>query len=121
MDLYTRDKLIQLLRKTLVEQQDFQLQNMKYVKTDLRENEILGIIKQDYKKHYDFMLYQKQEQEKQLLSLLHYLTKSAEQAEITQNLLIHTKGEKKRLIEEIERVRGEIDKLITENNEIIGT
>ena len=56
-----------------------------------------------------------------MVELLDYLMKSAKQAQITQSLLLETKGEKKRLLGEIERVRREIDKLIIENNKIIGT
>lgn len=121
MDLHTRDMILQLLQSKLAETQDFQIENMKAVASDVRENEFLGVIQQDYKKHHEFMLLQKMQQEKQLVELLDYLMKSAEQAEITQSLLLQTKGEKKRLLGEIERVRREIDKLIIENNKIIGT
>ena len=75
MELYKRDMIIQLLRRTLAEQQEFQLQNMKNVDADVRENEFLGIIKRDYKKHHEFLLQQKRNQEKQLQDLLHYLMK----------------------------------------------
>ena len=44
-----------------------------------------------------------------------------EQAEITQSLLLQTKGEKQRLLSEIEKIRNEIDMLIIENNKLIGT
>ena len=121
MELHKRDIILQLLQKTLTDQQDFQIENMKTVASDIRENEFLGVIKKDYRKHYEFMLLQKQQQEKQLQQLLDYLRKSTEQAEITQSLLLQTKGEKRRLLDEIERVRGEIEKLIIENNKMIGT
>ena len=69
MELYKRDMIIQLLRRTLAEQQEFQLQNMKNVDADVRENEFLGIIKRDYKKHHEFLLQQKRNQEKQEMVL----------------------------------------------------
>lgn len=116
MELHKRDMILQLLQKTLRNEQTFQMENMKQVANDVRENQFLGVIKADYKKHFDFMLRQKRAQEKQLSELLTYLHKSAKQAEITQNLLLQTKGEQHRLLEEIEQVRREIDILISENN-----
>ena len=121
MQVYERDLIMKLLSKELMKQQDFQTQQMNHVASDIRENGFLGEIRQDYKKHYSFMLQQQREKESQLRMLLDYLNKSAKQAKITQDLLLHTKGEKRRLLGEIEHVRGEIDRLIEENNKLIGT
>ena len=121
MDLYKRDKIIQLIQNKLKDEQKFQMDNLKEVASDVRENEFLGVIRDDYKKHFDFILMQKKKQKQQLEELLEYLFKSAEQAEITQSLLLQTKGEKQRLLSEIEKIRNEIDMLIIENNKLIGT
>lgn len=121
MQVYERDLIMKLLNKELMKQQDFQTQQMHHVASDIRENDFLGEIRQDYKKHYSFMLQQQREKEAQLRMLLDYLNKSAKQAKITQDLLLHTKGEKRRLLSEIDHVRGEIDRLIEENNKLIGT
>ena len=83
-------------------------------------NEFLNEVQNDYVKHYQFMIQQKREKEIQLQQLLEYLNKSAKQAELTQTMLLQTKHEKRRLLEEIDSVRQEIDKMIIENNNLVG-
>lgn len=118
MDTFKHDMALQLLQKELLKQQEFQTDQMKYLAQDTRENALLDIIKEEYASHYQFMLQQKREKEAQLLQLVDYLKKSAKQANITQTLLMQSKHEKKRLLEEVDRIRREIDEMIVANNKL---
>ena len=119
MDIYNRDMILAALQKELLKQQDQQSEQLQYIAADTRENNILDQMRNDYTKHYQFMLDQKQEKERLLENLLEYLRKSMKQAELTQTLLLQSKHEKKRLLKEIDSVRKEIDELILDQQGII--
>ena len=120
MDIYRRDAIIQLLRNELDKQKTSQTEQMKHILTETRDNEFLREIKRDYKNHYDYMLQQQLDKEMQLYRLIEYLEKSIQQGQLTQTLLLQTKDEKRRLVEEIDNVRREIDELMMDNARIIG-
>lgn len=120
MEIHKRDLIEQLLQRELLKQQEYQIENMKIIANNTNTNEFLDDVQKDYVKYYHFMLQQKREKESQLQQLLEYLNKSAKQAELTQTMLLQTKHEKRRLLEEIDSVRQEIDKMIIENNKLFG-
>ena len=101
------EKVIESKRKFLLEKQ----QNFKEL---IKTNHYLSEVKDDYQRYYDYIVQEKQNQIKALNILDTYISDLARSGELTKQNINDTKYEQKRILNEIENIKNNLDMLINE-------
>jgi hypothetical protein len=112
VSIANRDMLINLLNNKINELQKYKMGNIKQVKENQEKNIFLKEVVNDYKKYNDYILSQKQAQERQIEFLIQYLDKSMKEVGVTESTLIQSKIERENLLKELNKVKKNIDELI---------
>ena len=101
------EKVIESKRKFLLEKQ----QNFKEL---IKTNHYLSEVKDDYQRYYDYIVQEKQNQIKALNILDTYISDLARSGELTKQNINDTKYEQKRILNEIENIKNNLNTLISE-------
>ena len=118
MDLAKRDKIIELLRSEINKTQDSVVTYLKEAKNVQNENEFLDSIKNDYKRYHKYILNEKKRERKQMEMLINYLDKVLEEADLSAEMANRARFQQNKILGEMEKVKGELDRLTTADENI---
>ena len=100
---------IQIRRKKLLEKQN----KMHGIS---KQNQFLELVKQDYKKYYDIIIQQKQEQLKALELLKNYIHDLSVSGNLSKGNIKDGLYEQKKILHEIKKIKKGLDEIIQTNH-----
>ena len=115
MDVILHDKVIEVLQEEIKNNQMFVLQKIIQLEKTKNENDFLTVIFEDYQKHYNFIINQKQEQKRQMEYLIHYLDKAIEDLDLSEEKLKETHQEQDHILGKLDKVKKDLDEFINYN------
>lgn len=113
MDIAKRDLVLKTLNAKIDDLQNFSKMNLKEIEKIHEENEFLGQVANDYKKHYDAIVQLKEQQKDQMEFLLKYLLESMEKAGLSDSELKKAVFEKEKIEDEILSLSNQINELLS--------
>ena len=84
-----------------------------------KQNQFLNLVKEDYKKYYDIIIHQKQEQLKALELLKNYIHDLSVSGHLSQNNIKDGLYEQKKILREIKKIKKGLDEIIQTNHPIL--
>lgn len=105
------DELFIQLNNQIIEKKMFLLDKRKQLDKQLKTNEFLDIVKEDYKKFYEIILQQKREQYAALLLLNKYIQKIRKSGELSKNNILDAQLEQEKILDELSKIKESIDDL----------
>jgi len=100
---------IQFRRKKLLEKQ-------KKIHGITKQNQFLELVKEDYKKYYDIIIHQKQEQLKALELLKTYIHDLSVSGNLSRDNIKDGLYEQKKILHEIKKIKKGLDEIIQTNH-----
>lgn len=108
------DSKLEHIEKVIESKRRFLLEKRKSFKELTKTNHYLNDVKDDYQKYYDYIVQEKQNQIKALNILDTYISDLARSGELTKQNINDSKYEQKRILNEIENIKNNLDSLINE-------
>jgi chromosome segregation ATPase len=106
------DKKLRHIEKVIEYKKKLLLEKQRQFKTISKSNKYLDDIKDDYNRYYNYILKQKHDQMQALSILNQYITDLEESGKLTKHNINDARFEKKRILNEIETIKHNLDKLI---------
>lgn len=106
------ERQISAKRKMLLEKQNM-------LKKESKQNEFLRVVKDDYQKYYNHIIEQKQEQIRGMDIIKQYIHDIMVSGELTEEDILKTKREQKKVLHEISHIKGNLDNLIKQTDETL--
>jgi hypothetical protein len=116
MEIANRDLKLILIKEAIKDNNKFVIQKIIKLKKAQRENELLSVIYNDYKKYYDHMFNEKIREKAQLLFLSKYLEKSIKNIGLTDSEICKVKHSQKNILHNLDRVRSDLEDFVDRNN-----
>tara|TARA_Y100000389_G_C17459884_1_gene520869 strand:+ start:2163 stop:2531 length:369 start_codon:yes stop_codon:yes gene_type:complete len=113
MKLAERDKILQQIQSEIKLQQMNLLRQTEDLEKNHKSNKFLEGVVEDYKEFRDHILQEKRNQKIFLEGLINYLEKMKIQGEMTDRLINQTKNEEKVITDRLEKVKRELNELIS--------
>ena len=113
MKLAERDKILQQIQSEIKLQQINLLRQTQELEKNHKSNKFLEGVVEDYKEFRDHILQEKRNQKIFLEGLINYLEKMKIQGEMTDRLMNQTKNEEKVIMDKLEKVKKELNELIS--------
>lgn len=113
MKLAERDKILQQIQSEIKLQQINLLRQTEDLEKNHKSNKFLEGVVEDYKEFRDHILQEKRNQKIFLEGLINYLEKMKIQGEMTDRLINQTKNEEKVITDKLEKVKRELNELIS--------
>jgi uncharacterized protein YjiK len=113
MKLAERDKILQQIQSEIKLQQINLLRQTEDLEKNHKSNKFLEGVVEDYKEFRDHILQEKRNQKIFLEGLINYLEKMKIQGEMTDRLINQTKNEEKVITDRLEKVKRELNELIS--------
>ena len=113
MKLAERDKILQQIQSEIKLQQINLLRQTQDLEKNHKSNKFLEGVVEDYKEFRDHILQEKRNQKIFLEGLINYLEKMKIQGEMTDRLINQTKNEEKVITDRLEKVKRELNELIS--------
>lgn len=113
MKLAERDKILQQIQSEIKLQQMNLLRQTQDLEKNHKSNKFLEGVVEDYKEFRDHILQEKRNQKIFLEGLINYLEKMKIQGEMTDRLINQTKNEEKVITDRLEKVKRELNELIS--------
>ena len=108
------DSKLEHIEKVIESKRRFLLEKRKSFKELIKTNHYLNDVKDDYQKYYDYIVQEKQNQIKALNILDTYISDLARSGELTKQNINDSKYEQKRILNEIENIKNNLNSLINE-------
>jgi len=112
MNLAERDKYLSEIEQEINSKKDLLLEKRKYLKNISGDNRFLKNVNNDYQKYYDFIIKQKEDQMKTLNYLNDYIQDIMVNNKLTEQGILETNQEKKRILSEIKNIRKSLEEII---------
>jgi hypothetical protein len=112
INLAERDKYLSKIEQEIKSKKDLLLEKRKYLKEISGENRFLTSVNNDYQKYYDFIIKQKEDQMKTLNYLNDYIQDIMVNSKLTDQDILETNQEKKRVLNEIKNIRKSLEEII---------
>ena len=77
------------------------------------KNEFINEVLKDYKKYYDFIVHQKENEKHNIEKLLIYLDNLIIEGELSENMLKRAKFQQENIINELGKVKKDLDEIIS--------
>lgn len=116
INLADRDLYLKQIEAQISAKRKFLLQKQKMLKEESKKNEFLDIVKNDYKKYYDFIIKQKEREIDSMNTLQQYLDDIIKTNKLTEEDLINSRKDQKSIVREINKMKGDLDELIKETD-----
>jgi len=112
LNLAERDKYLSKIEQEIKSKKDLLLEKRKYLKEISGENRFLTSVNNDYQTYYDFIIKQKEDQMKTLNYLNDYIQDIMVNSKLTDQDILETNQEKKRILNEIKNIRKSLEEII---------
>jgi hypothetical protein len=112
INLAERDDYLSKVEQEIKSKRELLLEKRKYLNKISRDNRFLRNVSNDYQNYYDFIVKQKEDQMKSLNYLNDYLEDMMVNSKITEQDIVETTREQKRVLNEIKYIKKSLDKII---------
>ena len=112
------DRRLTHIENIIEKKRQYLLEKQKKLKHLSESNKFLHIIKNDYDNYYNYIIKQKEDQIKALDILNQYINELSESGELSKNNLYDSKYEQKRILNEINHIKNNLDTIIKNTSEI---
>jgi len=112
MNLAQRDKYLSQIDQEIKSKKKLLLEKRKYLKNISGDNSFLSSVNNDYQTYYDFIIKQKEDQMKTLNYLNDYIQDIMVNSKLTDQDILETNQEKKRILNEIKNIRKSLEEII---------
>lgn len=110
------DELFLQLNNEIIQKKMFLLDKRKQLEQQLKTNEFLDTVKEDYKQFYEIILQQKREQYAALLLLNKYIRKIRKSGELSKHNMLDAKLEQEKILDELSKIKESIHELAEKSN-----
>lgn len=111
-NLAERDKYLSKIEQEINSKKKLLLEKRKYLKNISGDNKFLTGVNNDYQKYYDFIIKQKEDQIKTFNYLNDYIQDMMVDTKLTEQDILETNQEKKRILSEIKNIRKSLEEII---------
>ena len=105
------ENLIESKRKMLLEKQ----KKLRFV---YKQNQFLGVVREDYDKYYSYIVKQKQDQMKALQLLNTYVDDLTRSGNLTKHNVADAKHEQRKIISEMKSIQMNLDEIVSNTRDI---
>ena len=112
LTLANRDLYLIQIQAQIAAKRKYLIEKQKKLKEESKQNEFLEIVKNDYKKYYEYIVTQKQREMQTLDVLRQYLNDVSQSNNLSEKEIQNTRKEQKTIIHEIDGIKKEIDDMI---------
>jgi hypothetical protein len=109
------DNKLEHIERIIESKRRFLLDKKKSFNELVKTNHYLSEVKDDYQRYYNYIVQEKQNQIKALNILDTYISDLARSGELTKQNINDTKYEQKRILNEIENIKNNLNSLINES------
>ena len=118
MALAKRDKMIERIRSEIDKTQDAVMKYLEDAKKVQNDNEFLEGVTNDYKRYHKHIFGEKERERKHMEMLINYLDKVLKEAGLSAEMANRARFEQNKILGEMEKVKGELDRLTTSDENI---
>jgi len=112
MNLAERDDYLSEIEQQIKSKKELLLEKRKYLNKISNDNRFLQDVSNDYQKYYDFIIKQKEDQMKSLNYLNDYIQDIMVNSNITEQDILETTKEQKRVLNEIKNIKKSLEEII---------
>ena len=105
------ENLIESKRKMLLEKQ----KKLRFV---YKQNQFLGVVREDYDKYYSYIVKQKQDQMKALQLLNTYVDDLTRSGNLTKHNVADAKHEQRKIVSEMKSIQMNLDEIVSNTHDI---
>tara|TARA_E500000178_G_C16819672_1_gene660898 strand:- start:470 stop:838 length:369 start_codon:yes stop_codon:yes gene_type:complete len=116
MEIAIHDKILDDLQNELKNKKDMLKNKYETLNTVKDSNEFLSDVLEDYDKYYNYILEQKQQQEVTMKNIIYHIDKIIKEENLSNESLLEAKKEQTNILNEIDKVKNEIDDIILISN-----
>jgi|TARA_A100001015_G_scaffold250597_1_gene289094 translation initiation factor 2B subunit (eIF-2B alpha/beta/delta family) len=116
MEIAIHDKILDDLQNELENKKNMLKNKYENLNTVKESNEFLSDVLEDYDKYYKFILEQKQQQEVTMKNIIYHIDKIIKEENLSNESLLEAKKEQNTILNEIDKVKNEIDEIILISN-----
>ncbi len=110
--LADRDLYLTQIQAQIAAKRKYLIEKQRLIKEESKKNEFLEVVKNDYKKYYDYIVKQKEREMDSLNMLNQYLRDIDESENLSTKDLKTRKKDQKTILSEINNIKKEIDSMI---------
>jgi len=114
LPIIKRDEVFVKLNNEILEKKRFLLEKREELEKQIKTNEFLESVKEDYRKFYNIILQQKREQYVALILLNKYIGNIRKSGELSKNNMEDAKIEQEKILEELNKIKSTIDGITEE-------
>jgi hypothetical protein len=112
MNVGERDNYLNQIEQQIKMKRQLLLEKRKYLEENVKENNFLENVRNDYKKYHDFILKQKQDQIKSMQFLNQYIDDLMVSGKLTEHDIVNSKKEKQEIMSELDKIKKDLDGLM---------
>lgn len=112
MTLADRDLYLMQIEAQIAAKRKLLLEKQKVLKKESKQNEFLDIVRTDYKKYYQHIIKEKQDQTRAMNILKQYIDDIIVSGKLTDEDILNAKKEQRGILTEITEIRRNLDELI---------
>ena len=116
MNLVDKDNQFLQIQNAISQKKIFLLQKQKKINKISKQNKFLEEVKEDYLKYNNYITKQKQEQIMALQMLNNYIEDLSKSDSLSKNNIIDSQNEQKKIMNEIESIKQNLDNIINDTN-----
>lgn len=112
MNVAERDNYLNQIEQQIKMKRQLLLEKRKYLEENVKENNFLESVRNDYKKYHDFILKQKEDQIKSMQFLNQYIDDLMVSGKLTEHDIVNSKEEKQEIMSELDKIKKDLDGLM---------
>jgi hypothetical protein len=112
MNVAERDNYLNQIEQQIKMKRQLLLEKRKYLEENVKENNFLENVRNDYKKYHDFILKQKEDQIKSMQFLNQYIDDLMVSGKLTEHDIVNSKREKQEIMSEVDKIKKDLDGLM---------
>jgi len=108
------------LQKLIDEKRNYLYKKQKKLKSVEKQNQFLGVVRDDYRKYHSYITKQKQDQIQALQIINNYINDLTESGKLSKYNIEDAKVEQNNIMKEVDSIRGGLDEIMNDT-EYVGT
>jgi len=108
------------LQKLIDEKRNYLYKKQKKLKSVEKQNQFLGVVRDDYRKYHSYITKQKQDQIQALQIINNYINYLTESSKLRKYNIEDAKVEQNNIMKEVDSIRGGLDEIMNDT-EYVGT
>ena len=112
LTLANRDLYLIQIQAQIAAKRKYLIEKQRKLKEEAKHNEFLEVVKNDYKKYYDYIITQKKRELQTFDTLKQYLNDVSKSNNLSEKEIQTTRKEQKSILAEIDGIKKQIDDMI---------